>query len=474
MSKYNFYFNLGRSTYNARINGFVNPDGYLLSVHRYTPQRIKFCLELGLEFDELIFADNGFFKHINLLKKEFNNLSTPLLKQITDIERSLDHSIYPNEVPTELREKYRILINNIKNKLSSIEKEIIPENTVSEQNKINPKRLICREDILLASLIGLSIEPEYVKKYSSFYTYRNKRSARFYNNTISKKYGKYFGKPYGVISAVDYDSAFNAGKEMAKNNVRNLALGVGASMADNNWTDYYIKQKKIVELPRKVPRRSLRTPLIVKGICDGYYSWNKKYPSKFHFLGLGSQIMILICSLIMHKTREVSFDATSPIKDGFMGLIYFNKPAEKKVSARTLSLMFCKNPDSEWGCNCKYCKHYLPNYPFDYEQAVEWYEQNDRPKKILAKHLKGNIGLPESLPMFSEPDKGQRRTDIRDWRMGHNHIMIKNLVKEIEKNDKEMNLKTFTKNKVIEYADSTTAPHAYGASLGYSIAIGQF
>lgn len=471
MAVFRFFYNLGRPTFNARINGFVDPEGYLLSVHRYSPQMIRFCLTLGREHGELIFADSGFFRKISLITKKFHPDANQLQKRIISLEKNFGYNIKPKEVPNNLRQDYRRLAQNIKSEVYKTEKNINPKETLNQEQIIEPERFICREDILLAILVGLSIEPEYIREKSRFYLYRNKRSVRFYNKTKNGSYGPFNGKPYCVASAVDYNSGFYAGREIARGNVNHLAIGAGAYMADPNYVDYFIKRRKINELGRKFPRRYIRTPLVVRGLMDGYELHTRKALDGFHMLGLGSQIMILIVSLITSKVKDVSFDATSPIKDAVVGLIYFNDPAEKKVRARKLARFFCRNPNKKWKCKCKYCKHYIQKYPFDMLKAERWYKNKGKPDKILAKHLSGDTPLAKSLPMFSEPRGGQRRKDITDWRIGHNHLILENLFKKLNRNNEPDKLLQLVKDEVGRYGNHTSQTYANAAKIAFSIAI---
>ena len=469
-TNFRFFYNLDKQTFNARINGFVDPEGYLQSIHRYTPQFINFCLTLGRQHSEVIFADNGFFRKISLTVKKFSQDSNQLYKEITKLEKSLKHNVRRNEVPKNLQDQYKVLVKNIKSHIKEIEKNTDPKETLKEEQRIEPERFICREDILMASLVGLNIEPEYVKEKSRFYSYRNRRSARFYNKTKSGSYGSFNGEPYAVASAVDYNSAFSAGREMARGEATHLAMGVGAYMADSNFVDYFQKRRKTFEFDSKIPRRYLRTALAVKGLIDGYEKKMNKQPDGLHMLGLRDPIMILITALIASKVKEFSCDATSPIKDAVTGTIYFKKPSYKKVRARKLALIFCKHPENKWWCKCSYCKHYIKKHPFNVKKAASWYKKNGSPKKITRNNLHGDTELAKALPMFGEPQGGQKRKDIDDWRIGHNHLILEHLFKDLNKNNKQKKLLQFVTKEVNKYSKTTSSTYAKAAKTSLSIA----
>jgi hypothetical protein len=470
LSRFEFIYNLRTETFNARIQRFADPSGYLLSVHRFTPQMIKFCLELGREHNELIFADSGLFEKIRLTVDHFRSIADQLQARVNSLEINLGHSARPNEITDNIRGGYQDFAKKILSHILDIEKQIDPKEILKQEQRIEPKRFICKEDILLATITGLSVEPEYIGMPRRFYSTRNKRAATFYRDTKERKFGSYKGIPFAVASAVHYNSAYDAGKEMAKAKVSHLALGVGAYMLDDNSVDYFVKGIKIHDLNKRVPRRYLRTTLVVRGLIDGYKDVANKYPSGLHLLGLGAPIMILLVSLIASRIRRVSFDSTSPIKDAVTGTIYFNEPADKKVRARVLAKIFCEDPTKKWWCKCKYCSHYLRKYPFNMQTAADWYNSSGRPEEIRANDLRGDTKLARALPLFGEPSGGQKRKDINDWRIGHNHLILEQLFKELNNNSRKEKLLTHVKKRVDIYSESTTSSYSEAAKIGLSIA----
>ncbi|HEY9387864.1 MAG TPA: hypothetical protein VIP70_12555 [Nitrososphaeraceae archaeon] len=471
MPHFEFIYNLRTETFNTRIQRFADPSGYLLSVHRFTPQMIKFCLKLRREHNELIFADSGLFEKIRLTVDHFRSIADQLRAGVNSLEISLGHSARPNEITNNVRSEYQDFAKKISSHILDIEKQIDPKEILKQEQRIEPKRFICREDILLAILTGLSVEPEYVGMPRRFYSARNRRAATFYEDTKQKKFGSFKGIPYAVASAVDYNSAYDAGKEMAKAKVSHLAVGVGAYMIDDNSIDYFIMGRKLHNLNKRIPRRYLRTTLVVRGLMDGYNDIANKPPAGFHLLGLGAPIMILLVSLIASRTRQIGFDSTSPIKDAVVGTIYFNKPADKKVRARVLAKIFCEEPSNTWWCRCKYCKHYLPKYPFNTQKAASWYNASGRPEEITASDLSGDTELANALPLFGEPiGGGQIRKDINDWRIGHNHQVLESLFMELNKNSRPKKLLNLVRERVDKYCESTSPSYSEAAKIALSIA----
>ena len=119
-----------------------------------------------------------------------------------------------------------------------------------------------------------------------------------------------------VASALDYNTAFDAGRTFAHAGLRGGAMGFGAFMADNSFTDRIVLNRRTHLLSRALPMRYLRTALVARGFWDGWRDATGQAPRQFHFLGLGAPIMIPLVALAAQRgTQVLTFDATSPIRD---------------------------------------------------------------------------------------------------------------------------------------------------------------
>jgi hypothetical protein len=134
-----------------------------------------------------------------------------------------------------------------------------------------------------------------------------------------------------------------------------------------------------------------------------------------------------------------------------------------------LANIFCEDPSKTWWCKCKYCKHYLPKYPFDTQKAANWYNASGRPEEITANDLHGDTELANALPLFGEPIGGQKRKDINDWRIGHNHQVLENLFKELNKNSRPKKLLNLVRERVDKYCESTSPSYSEAAKNALSI-----
>ncbi|MCB1563619.1 MAG: hypothetical protein KDJ75_08610 [Alphaproteobacteria bacterium] len=465
MAGYHFIFNLNDHTYESREQGLSDPEGYLLSVHRYTPKFTALALSLNNSYDEIVMADNGYYARIRDLTKSYTKESAALLKRVSAFEKKLGRKARYKELPAELMRDYTALAKRIRSSVYEIEKthEFSFEDILREQSLIKPDRIVCPEDILLATLVGLNIEPEYLDLPRSFYRYRNERSGRFFQKAQTTYPGTYPGEKQilAVASAVDYNSAYDAGRELAKAGAQYLAMGTGAYMVDNHFTDHYRINRKTTILERSVPRRYLRTVLTAKGLVDGYYAQAGTYPALIHFLGLGTPIMMVMVAWIGRHAGEITFDATSPIKDAVEGTLYVTEPSYLKFKTDKLASYYMQNPEQRWACGCTYCKTYGKMHVMDYDRAAQWFAKHpDRGADLEREDLRAGE-LAEALPLFSMPRGGQQARDINDWRMGHNHMMLMHIMDDLRSTDNDETLKALITEKLETYAKDALPHYAY-------------
>src|SRR5262245_32265186 len=84
-----------------------------------------------------------------------------------------------------------------------------------------------------------------------------------------------------VASALDYDTAYDAGGAFGGAGLRSAAIGFGAFMADNSFCDRIVIQGRAHSLPRPLPMRYLRTALVARGFWDGWKNSTGSAPRRF-------------------------------------------------------------------------------------------------------------------------------------------------------------------------------------------------
>src|SRR5207245_2102844 len=122
----------------------------------------------------------------------------------------------------------------------------------------------------------------------------------------------------------------------------------------DNQSDFLELEGRTVSLPHRVPTRYLRTVAVARGFWDGYRAHAGASPKAFHFLGLGTPIMMPLVALCGWGTAEVTYDAMSPILDAVEGTLYTSRPAYLKVRARKVAYKLAGTPRAVWNCPCPF------------------------------------------------------------------------------------------------------------------------
>jgi hypothetical protein len=245
-------------------------------------------------------------------------------------------------------------------------------------------------------------------------------------------------------------------------------MGFGAYMADDNYSDHVVIRGRAVPLPAVMPNRYVRTVAAARGFWDGYKRRAGKPPLGFHFLGLGAPIMIPLVSLCAWGTRELTFDATSPIRDAAEGFFYVSKPAYLKVRARTVAMRLASGRLTRWTCPCGFCKKFISTYPFDYNAGRNWFDLSGGATPG-AVDLRPHGALYDVYPLLSEPAAGLLRQAVSFARMGHNHFAIEEITEALRTNAKTLSrLRNHVAHVVENYGTSTTS-HVFAQAIRFAL-----
>jgi hypothetical protein len=256
---------------------------------------------------------------------------------------------------------------------------------------------------------------------------------------------------YPVASAFDHDSAVAAGRAFAREDLSAVAMGFGAYMADDAFTDEERINGRTVKFPVGLPRRYLRTQLVALGFWQGWLEVRDSPPAHFHFLGLGAPIMLALTALATQSTEHLSFDATSPIKDAVAGTIYLDRPAPLKSRTRSLVRRILDSDNYHWDCPCPFCKAFLQEHAFDPAGASAWRARNPN-RELTAADLAATSPLGKSMLLFSEPKGGTLRKDVDRARIGHNHWILQRLCRSIERAQSSGTLRELVTSQAENYA----------------------
>jgi hypothetical protein len=343
---------------------------------------------------------------------------------------------------------------------------------LSEQLALGPSHVIGVEDITAASWLRLGLDVDLHSDARADLRRRNRAVARAAAAIVSDGSAALGPVQYlPVASAMDYDTAFDAARVFAASGLSGAATGFGAYMADDTYVDRFKRDGRWRTLPTRVPQRYLRTIVVALGFWDGWAAETRgKAPAHFHFLGLGAPIMLGLVALVAHGSDELTFDATSPIRDAVEGTIYTHLPTPLKLRTRVLAVRLMEDPAFRWRCKCPFCRSYLAQHPFDREAGFRWRSRNPA-RPLTAADLRGGTTLGRAFPLLAEPRGGKARADVDRARIGHNHWTIERIVADINKHRTRGQLAGRQDELVALYTERTNADSfARAVRIAFSLA----
>ena len=347
-----------------------------------------------------------------------------------------------------------------------------PALTLNEQLMLDPTGLVGFEDISAATLLRAGLDLDLIAAGRRRLREWNTRVARRALQDVSDNRGPDQlllaagqGAPspdatryYPVLSALDYDTAFDAGRLLTHHGLSFAAIGFGAFMADDAYTSRYKQRGHWVNLPHPMPQRYLRTALVARGFFEGARAGGDSTLQAFHFLGLGAPIMLGLAALAAHPTAQLSFDATSPIRDATQGTMYFLEPAPLSIRTRRMAANLLDRAGYRWPCRCPFCSAYLTAHPFDLPSARRWRLENPA-RPVTATDLRAAAPLGRALPLLAEPAGGAARREIDLARIGHNHWSLQRLIAAINRHAATREaLLEWVASQVDAYAHTTNSP----------------
>jgi len=423
MVDYNFLPNLRTDTIDPAFRRYIGMTGYLVPPQTASTRIAATAAKLPKIERRLV--DNGNFILIKRISKRFANTASKLYSMVEHHQKQLKRSVGKNELSPKQFQAFQHLAEDI---TTSVRKtRSLTADSLRRQLSLSPTHLVGYEDITLAIFISLNMEEEYLDYPTRYYEGINRTVARealavqaMLSLALKQAY-------YPVASAMSYDSAFLAGRIFAQYGIKRVAMGFGAYMADDNYRNVlYVRGQRIM-LPQMMPNRYVRTAIVALGFWDGYRAHAGGVPTSFHFLGLGAPIMLPIVALCAYGTRDLSFDATSPILDAGEGFFYSDEPAYLKLRARKIAFALASGKQKSWNCPCGFCKQFIAKHPLNYEEAHKWFVLRKH-SVVNASDLQPGGDLYTSLPLFSEPKNTTLRKAVTFARMGHNHWVLERIV----------------------------------------------
>lgn len=452
-----FIYNLSPDTFTEENLVGNNPFGYLLAPTNATPQLAGLASQVRAR-DLRLMADNGNFALIGAVVGQLRAPAALLRTRLREVEDGLGRSVRPGELPSDLVRAYFELSVAVRECARELAGD--GEAALVEQLQLDPTILIGVEDITAACWLALDLERSYTGRRRRDWARMNRSVARRAADRVTQLPVALREAYYPVASAESWDTAVDAGRIFAEHGLPRISMGFGAYMADGNYTDHVRIGRRLVDLGGRLPNRYTRTVLAARGLHLGYRAATGRPPAALHHLGLGAPIMLPLVALAADPETELTFDATSPIKDALRdGMLYVTRPSYLKIRIRKSAAWLAADPARRWDCPCPFCGSFSARFPFDYPAGHAWH-QADRERQLTAVDLRPGGGLYDAYPLFSEPPGGERRDAVDHARVGHNHWAVEQILTSVREAVAAGSLPEHVQQVVANYVPTTSAPFA--------------
>jgi hypothetical protein len=408
----------------------------------------------------LLVADNGLFDDVGNLAEAFAQQSTAIETVLKARSKELGRPIRASDLSAATKRE----ISSLAQSAGASTAGVNPDGALVEQMALSPTDVIGVEDITAALWLRLGLDGRVLGDRRAELKRRNRAVARRARAVV--KSGAADGVRYhAVASAVDYDSAFDAGREFAAAGVTAAAMGFGAYMANDYSTDTVKVRGRMRRLPSTMPQRYVGTALAARGFWDGWWSERRSGPRAFHFLGLGQPIMMAIATLAARGTPLLTFDATSPIQDAAQGFIYVSKPAYLKIRTWRAAERLTSHASERWRCPCGFCRAFTETYPFDYDAGLAWFAGRT---SVEPRDLTASGALSVAYPLLSTGSTGALGRAVEIARVGHNHWALEQITDALQDSSRtRRQLESYVNSVVADYEANTEADW-FGRAVRFS------
>lgn len=426
--------------------------GYLVPPNALTAKLKQQLSELAGNGEPLI-VDNGMFDDIGRISRAFQYEASIIRADRQKLEVQLKRDPMWRDLSTKQQKASLGLAKALSKQAGTALGE-----SLENQRKLATFGIVGVEDITAALWLRARLDAPEMPGTRASLRNRNRivaKHAASIQKTLAPKERKHY---LPVASALGYDSAFDAGVAFAEAGLIGAAMGFGAYMADDFYADSVVVGGKLHKFPRPFPMRYLRTALAARGFWDGWRSATGRAPRRFHFLGLGSPIMLPLVALAARDTPMLTFDATSPIRDAVEGTMYTSMNGYLKIRTRRLSERLASGELRRWTCPCGFCKVFMHAHPFDYMRGRRWASSKGASFQVEAGDLRDSGELFHAYPLMSEPKSGALRKAVSEARSGHNHWVIANIAREISRHgNRRSQLDQYVAQVVKDYSLATSS-----------------
>jgi hypothetical protein len=460
-----FAVNLRADTLEPDFRRKLRPWGYLAPPAEMTPRLNEAARGLRRSGRGLV-VDNGLFDDISRIGKALAEDTKSLTAELKRLGRDVSRATLPAVV--------RAIVDTLAARVVTASAAVtgLP---LTDQLALAPNAVVGAEDVVGAAWLRVGLDAPLLDGARRDLARRNRAVAKAAARIAADVGRRAPGVRYhGVASALDYDSARDAGRAFAAAGLRAAAMGFGAYMRDGQYAREMRIGGRRVALPRLVPMRYLRCALAARGFWDGWRDAKEEAPAAFHFLGLGAPIMMGIVALAAARTRILTFDATSPIQDAVEGTLYWAAPTYLKVRTRRAARHLATGRWDRWRCPCPFCRDFVRRHPFDYRAGHDWAAAHPGDTEASAGDLKPGGALYAAYPLLSEPAaKDPLRNPVTQARSGHNHWMLQRILADLRRHGRTpASLERHVRQVVETYARATTDQYEQAARIALDVVTG--
>jgi hypothetical protein len=406
--------------------------------------------------DRLIAADNGNFDLIGSLIQSFAGDAALIHRDRVEEERRLGRRARPGDLSLPLVELYRKLARAVAAAGRSETPIARTRSTVSSQREIGGDYLVGMEDLTMASLIGLGIQPEYARMPASWYEATSRRAVELAERTRDGDFGDVEGLVFAGLHGVDFDTARRAGRLAGEARTDGIACGLGGALADPSYVDFRVQDGRVIDLDEAVPRAYLRVVEVAAGLHRGYTERADARP-RFHALGVGTPILLPLLSIMGDRRTFTAVDSTAPILDAWSSLtvsLYVDRPAPMKLKAHRIAEVWLSGGAS-WSCTCSACSAFNRAHPPRITAARAWWRGEGR-RSLIPQDLRAPSPLANLLPLLGNPSDPAVSREAGMTRIAHNHWVIQRLVSAAQSNSTSSSrLRGWAEDVVGSYLESS-------------------
>lgn len=367
-----------------------------------------------------LLIDDGLFDDIARISKQFATRAGAVASKMRT--KGIDPTAPPSR--STLSATLRNSIDSLAADLEAASAKVKPFE-LSKQIALKPTAVVGVENILGALWRSAGLEIDLVENGRKRIRELNRKNAAMSVDGLRISTLRKI-RDLPVVSAVDYDTAYDAGLVFAKQNVKCVAIPFGAFMGDNSGTTSVTVRNRRIVLDSSVPLRIVRCVAVAKGFNDGWRATRSDHPRHVHLLGLGQPFILGLVSMVFAAVPLVTSDSTSPIKDAVTGGIYSDIPVFRRLKCSAVVRHYLVVGVGGWQCPCPWC-HAAPS-------AKNWATSRGWAKKhpeipAADPPLRRGSFLSKELPYFSLQPTAQ----VLESRIGHNHWVIARCVRRIGK-----------------------------------------